>query len=102
MLESELDDQQLFCLSDEEFKEGRTAEAYYESDGVSAYTRTENTKAFPVPETDEEWIKLVNRLIREAVERAVFIVGTEKEARESFDCKYMRDEDRIIKPVWED
>lgn len=88
MLESELDDQQLFCLSDEEFKEGRSAEAYFESDGVAAYTRTENTKAFPVPDTDEDWIELVDRLIKEAGERATFVVGTKKEARESFDAKY--------------
>lgn len=87
ILENELEDR-LFRLSDEEFKEGRTAEAYYESDGVSAYTRTENTKSFPVPDSDEERAELLDRLIREALERAVFIVGTEKEARESFDAKY--------------
>lgn len=87
ILETELEDQ-LFHLSDEEFKEGRSAEAYFESDGVAAYTRTENTKGFPVPVTDEEWIELVTRLIKEAGERAVFIVGTEKEAHESFNAKY--------------
>ena len=86
-LENELD-WQLARFSRDELKEGRAAEAYFSQDGVCAYTRTENSASFPIPKTDQERGELFNRLVMQASDRAVFVVGTQTEARERFDDKY--------------
>ena len=75
-------------FSQHELKDGCAAEAYFSCDGVSAYTRTENTASLKIPENEKERNELFGRLVDEASERATFVVGTEKEARERFDSKY--------------
>ena len=75
-------------FSQEELKDGVAAEAYFSLDGVSAYTRTENSASLKMPESEKERNELLGRLVDEASERATFVVGTEKEARDLFDAKY--------------
>lgn len=77
---------QLYRFSSEELKEGRSAEAYFSGDGVSAYTRTENSASYSAAKEDRD--ELIGFLVDEALDRAVFVVGTESEARERFDCRY--------------
>lgn len=77
---------QLYRFSFDELKEGRYAEAYFSADGVSAYTRTENSASYSTAKEDRD--ELIGFLVDEALERAVFVVGTESEARERFDCRY--------------
>lgn len=84
-LEKELE-YQLYRFSSDELKEGRSAEAYFSGDGVSAYTRTENSASYSTAKEDRD--ELIGFLVDEALERAVFVVGTESEARERFDCRY--------------
>ena len=77
-------------FSDEELKDGRAAEAYFERNGVAAYTRTENTASHNLEEDDttEEVNDLVDFLIKQALDRAVFVVGSKSEARDLFDKKF--------------
>ena len=86
-LEFELE-YQLDRFSQDELKDGYAAEAYFSCDGVSAYTRIENTASLKIPENEKERNELFGRLVDEASDRAAFVVGTQKEARERFDSKY--------------
>lgn len=84
-LENELENQ-LYRFSSDELKKGRSAEAYFSVDGVSAYTRTDNSASYCDAQEDRN--QLIGFLVDDALDRAVFVVGTESEARERFDCLY--------------
>lgn len=79
-------------FSDEELKDGRAAESYFhdEKRNVSGYTRTENTASHNLEEDDttEEVNELIDFLIKQALDRAVFVVGSKSEARDLFDKKF--------------
>lgn len=75
-------------FSDDDLQEGRSAAASFSRNGVSAYTRTENSASFATPETEKEWAELRDCLITQALDRAVFVVGSVSEARELFDAKF--------------
>ncbi len=85
-LENELENQ-LYRFSSDELKEGRSAEAYFSVDGVSAYTRTDNSASYCDAQEDKN--QLIGFLVDDALDRAVFVVGTESEARERFDSNYL-------------
>lgn len=76
----------LYRFSQDELEDGRFAEAYYSGDGVSAYTRTENSASDAAERGDRD--DLIGFLVEEALKRAVFVVGAEREARERFDGRY--------------
>lgn len=79
-------------FSDEELKDGYSAESYFhdEERNVSGYTRTENTAShnLKADATKEEVNELIDFLIKQALDRAVFVVGSKSEARALFDKKF--------------